>query len=280
MKKILRKVLGVKQKQMIGYHRYPLNSLRKLPNFIIIGAQKAATSTLHEYLALHTNVQKPPIKETLFFSANYDRGVNYYKSIFPIHKKGKLTFESTPDYLSHPNAPNLCHKLLPDVKLLVILRNPVDRAFSHFNFVKAYGGEDASMTFETGLELESERIHNAMNIINHDRYHASLMLSRYSYKRNSEYAGHIKNWLKYYKKENFLFIDFNELKKQPNKVLNAIYAFIGIEHESIEDSIVANKSSYSNSINKDTKEVLSGHFKKHNLELFNLINHQFDWKAD
>ena len=277
LNKIIRKVLGVKQKQMIAYHKYPINFMKKLPDFMIIGSQKAATSTLHNYLSLHNKISKPILKEAQFFSANYERGINYYKSIFPICNKSNLIFESTPDYLSHPLAAKECFEVLPNLKIIVTLRNPVERSFSHFNFVKGYGGESSDMTFEKALELEPKRVLDALNLMEKDRYHASLKLSRYGYVRNSEYLTHLQNWLTYYPIKQFHFIDFSDLKQDANKVLNEIHLFLGVEYESIKSYVVANKSNYDSNIKDSTQIMLREHFKDYNEDLFKLIGKRLDW---
>lgn len=277
MKSTIRRLLGVKQKQMIGYHRYPLNVFRKHPEFIIIGSQKAASTSLHHYLALNSQVQKPPIKETQFFNMNYERGLSYYKSIFPVHKKGMVTFESTPDYLSHPLAPELCHRLLPNIKIIVTLREPVERAFSHFSFVKGYGGEDKKTTFEDALDWESVRIREALNLMEFDRYNSAGRLSRYGYRRNSEYEIHIKNWLQFYPIENFYFIDFQDIKKDINKVMKNLCPFLNLPYEKITNTIVSNKSRYNSEIINETAIMLKAYYKEHNQLLFKLISKEFDW---
>jgi hypothetical protein len=273
----IRTILGVKPKQMIGYHRYILNPFRKYPDFIIIGSQKAASTFLHHYLSLNTNIKPPPIKETQFFNMNYDRGLSYYKSIFPIYKKGKMTFESTPDYLSHPLAPELCYKLLPNIKIIVTLRNPVERAFSHFNFVKSYGGEPKDMTFEKALSLETDRINDQLNLMESNRYNSAAIISRYGYKRNGEYSIHIKKWLEYYPIESFKFIDFDNIKKNKEEVLIDLCQFIEIPFEKVMSSSIKNKSIYNTKISEKTIKELSEYYNSHNTELYNIIGKKLNW---
>jgi len=273
----LRKALKVKNKQMIGYHRYPFNFLRSYPDFIIIGSQKAASSSLHNYLALHSEIKSPPIKETQFFNMNYDRGMVYYKSIFPIKNKSQLTFESTPDYLSHPLAPKLCFEHLPNIKLIVTLRNPVDRAVSHFNFVKGYGGEEIEMTLKKALQLEDERIKWALNNIEDNRYYAAASLARYGYKRNGEYVKHLKEWLKYYPYDNFFFIDFDEIKSNINSALKSIHDFLGLSFEAMSTNMISNKTKSKEKIDFVTFQYLNEYYKEMNSELFDLIKKDLKW---
>ena len=274
---MVRKLMGIKEKQMIGYHRYPMNLFRKLPGFIIIGSQKAATSTLHYYLSKNSNIQRPPIKEAQFFNMNYDRGIPYYKSIFPIHKVGKVTFETTPDYLSHPLAPRLCHQLLPDIKLVVTLRNPVERAFSHFNFVKNYGGEAVDVSFEQGLELEQQRIDDALDLMAKDRYNSARLLSRYGYRRNGEYASHLKTWLHYYPIDQFYFIDFEDIKNDVNTVMRNLCDFLELPFEPIKSKTIKNKSVYKEVMNDKLLVALKNHYASHNENLYKLIGKKYQW---
>lgn len=277
MKKHIRDIFGVKPKQMFGYNIYPYNFLRKLPDFIIIGSQKAASSSLHHYLSLHTNILTPPIKETQFFNMNYDRELNYYKSIFPVHKRDKLVFESISDYLSHPLAPKLCHKFLPNIKIIVTLREPVSRAFSHFNFVKNYEGEPLDMSFEEAISLEEKRIESALNSIESNRYYSAAALSRYGYKRNGEYAKHIKNWLKYYPINQFKFVDFNNIKTDLNIVMTELSEFLNIPYEGVVIKKIQNKSRYNIKLNPNTKEKLTSYYSRQNKELFSIIGQNLYW---
>lgn len=277
MREFVRNILGVKQKQMIGYHRYPLNLFRKYPDFIVIGAQKAASTSLHHYLALNNTVVAPPIKETQFFNMNYNRGLKYYKSIFPIRKKGMVTFESTPDYLSHPLAPGRCHNLLPNAKIIVTLRNPVDRAFSHFNFVKGYGGEENNTSFEEALELENKRIREALELIEVDPYESAGRLARFGYKRNGCYADHLENWLEYYSIENFYFVDFEDIKNDINSVMKHLCSFLNLPFEHINREFISNKTAQKSKLKKETYAMLDNFYKNHNAKLFDLMSKKYDW---
>lgn len=132
--------------------------LRLLPNFIIIGAQKGGTSSMFSYLKQHPQLQLPDIKEIHFFDNNYQKGSTWYKSHFPlIIVKNKLTGEASPYYLFHPHVPQRVIQLCPKVKLIVMLRNPADRAYSHY-MMQNKRKIDPLPTFEEAIDAEESRL--------------------------------------------------------------------------------------------------------------------------
>ena len=118
---------------------------RLLPDFLIIGYQKCGTTSLYNYLAQHTNIAPAGRKETHYFSISYWRGINWYKSYFPTiftkkKKGGKtngkfITGEASPQYIYHTYSLDRIQKTLPNVKLILLLRNPIDRAYSAYQHV-------------------------------------------------------------------------------------------------------------------------------------------------
>jgi len=114
-----------------------------LPNFIIIGAAKCGTSSLYNYLVEHPSIFRCIVKEPNYFSMYYDKGNDWYKSCFPlsltkysienIKKKKFITGEASTEYYWYPHAAKRARKIIPKAKIIVLLRNPIDRAYSHYN---------------------------------------------------------------------------------------------------------------------------------------------------
>ena len=104
------------------------------PDFLIIGAQRAGTTWLYSVMQNHPSVLSGHKKEIRYFDRLYKtKSVKWYEAFFPIFKrKGKVTGEATPDYLFHPLVPERVYRLFPDIKIIALLRNPVDRAYSHY----------------------------------------------------------------------------------------------------------------------------------------------------
>ena len=103
---------------------------RSFPDFIIIGAQMCGTTSLYDYLAKHPNVLLSYVKEIHFFDHSYNKGLLWYRSFFPLRiiKGKRMTGEASPYYIFHSHSAKRIAKTLPSVKLIVMLRNPVDRS--------------------------------------------------------------------------------------------------------------------------------------------------------
>src|SRR6187200_1451927 len=129
---------------------------RPLPDFLVIGAQKAGTTALYAYLRWHPGITGPSWKEVSFFDRHWWRGEAWYRGQFPLRAGGRLVGEASPSYLFHPLAPERARSLVPDAKLIALVRNPVDRAYSQYQHAVALGREPLS--FEDALAAEDERL--------------------------------------------------------------------------------------------------------------------------
>jgi hypothetical protein len=115
-----------------------------LPTFVIIGAPKAGTTSLFAYLEAHPEVFVAPRKEIFFFGFNFERGVDWYRSRFERASGQRAIGEATPWYLWSPEAPAQMASVIPHARLIAILRNPADRAYSHFWMDRNRFSADAS----------------------------------------------------------------------------------------------------------------------------------------
>ncbi|MGZ8918140.1 MAG: sulfotransferase family protein [Methylobacter sp.] len=114
------------------------NSPNSFPNFMIIGAQKAGTTALYEYLSRHPQIQPTKVKELHYFNceARYKNGIEFYRSFFQLDTESKLLFDASPGYLNNANAPKRIYAHNPNVKIIILLRDPVERAYSAWNMYK------------------------------------------------------------------------------------------------------------------------------------------------
>jgi len=128
---------------------------RPLPDFLVIGAQKAGTTALYAYLRWHPGIAGPSWKEVSFFDRHWWRGEAWYRGQFPLRAGERLVGEASPSYLFHPLAPERARSLVPGAKLVALLRDPVDRAYSQYQHEVALGREPLS--FEDALAAEEER---------------------------------------------------------------------------------------------------------------------------
>jgi hypothetical protein len=143
-----------------------------LPNFLVIGAQRAGTTLLHQLLATHPEVYVPfQRKELHYFDRYFERGDRWYAGYFPDERDGRRYLavgEVTPDYLAHPHAPGRIHATLPNCRLIAILRDPVARAFSWYQYSRRNG--DERRPFERFLNEDQ-------TVVEYGLYHKHL--SRY-----------------------------------------------------------------------------------------------------
>ena len=133
-------------------------------DFCGIGAPRCGTTSLHDILIQHPNIFLPSVKEVHFFNnpQNYSKGLGWYEQFFKRDNKYKIYGEITPSYIYHPNVPERIHTTFgKDIKLIINLRNPVSRAFSHYKINKRKGFEKA--TFIEAVKRSEKKLHSNMN---------------------------------------------------------------------------------------------------------------------
>jgi hypothetical protein len=278
--KKLRKYVYAHNKLYNFYFQFGYNGLfnritagwRTLPDFIIPGFAKCGTTSLYYYLAQHDSITGGRGKEMHYFSWGNNMGLNWYKSCFPIKKTG-LSFEASTSYTTHPDAALRIKKQIPDCKIIMIFRNPIDRSFSEHHSAKRVGLE--KFTFEECIEQDEERLHYYLEVqkdpdrftpIKRPYYRPCISMSKYS--------RWIKPYLDIFEKDQILFLNFNDLVKNPQMVLDKIFSFLNVEKQKINDLKKQNTNQYS-PMNPNTKLKLEEIFKEPNLELKKLTGIDF-----
>src|SRR5437016_5579333 len=163
------------------------------PHFIIIGAQRCGTTSLFEYLARHPSFSLPSQKELHFFDYQYHNGADWYRKQFPLLLGGVITGEASPYYLLHPHVPRRIRDWNPDVKLIVLLRNPVDRAYSHYYHEVRLEAEP--LDFEAALDVEAERMEGQVERMRADPYYYSYNHQHFSYVSRGIYIHQLESWM-------------------------------------------------------------------------------------
>src|SRR3984885_6145785 len=160
-----------------------------MPAFIIIGASRSGTTSLYDWLTSHPDVSAATRKELHYFTdRNYHKGPRWYRSQFPLARPGRITGESTPQMLYHPLSPERAAADLPaTTRFIALLRDPVDRAISHYWQIRRAGRESEDL--ETALSLEAERLSREMDDFRHGRL--SRAHHKFSYMARGEYASQL-----------------------------------------------------------------------------------------
>lgn len=201
---------------------------RPLPDFLIIGAQKAGTTSLYEYLCDHPKVTAATLKEVHYFDLGYQRGPSWYRAHFrPRKVEGEISGEATPYYLYHPLAPERVARDLPAAKLIVLLRDPVTRAYSHHNHERALGFE--KLGFEEALKREAERLRGEEERIIREPGYRSFAHQHHSYLARSRYADQLGRWLEHFDREQLLVLSAEDLFERPADVVAECQRFLGLE---------------------------------------------------
>lgn len=237
-----------------------------LPGALIIGAQKCGTSSLFHYLAQHPGISGGASKEVHYFDLHFSRGTFWYKGQFK-RCQGRLVLDATPYYLFHPLAAQRASRLLPDAKLIVLLREPVARAFSHYQHERAKGREQLS--FEDAIAAESKRIGDSDQALAEGRIAISHAHQHFSYFRRGLYADQIERWRACYPSDRFLFLRAEDLFAAPQQVFDQTCTFLGVEPIALTDTAARNQRSY-DAMNPETNAQLSELYNEPNTRLAKL----------
>jgi hypothetical protein len=181
-----------------------------LPNFLVIGAMKGGTSSLYRYLREHPQIFMPPVKEPLFFSSNWDRGLEWYESLFDKAGQAVAIGEASTEYTAYPHLSGVANriaKLIPEARLVYLVRHPIERMMSeyHYNLVR-------------GLERDPSA----------DR----ALLGDSTYCNVSCYAMQIEQYLEHFSRDQLLLVKSEDLKSERTQTLGRVCEFLGVDSSS------------------------------------------------
>jgi hypothetical protein len=192
-----------------------------------------------------------------------------------LFNKDIITGEASPDYINHYHVPRRIRALLPGVKLLVFLRNPVDRAYSHYQHY--FRQELEGLSFEEAIENEKERLKGELEKIKADEDYYSFNYHHYSYKTRGMYYQQLRKWMDIFPREQFFISSSEEYYKDPDSVYQKILGFLGLPAWSPRDFKKYNVGKKYNRMNKNTRKKLIEHFMPHNQKLYDLLGERFEW---
>lgn len=276
----MRRTLGSFRRAVLSPIDIPRSRLltspaRRLPDLLVIGAAKAGTSSMFYALKHHPAVRVPSTKEVSFFDLHFALGVPWYRAHFP-RAGGAFTLDATPYYLFHPHAPRRAAGVVPDAKILVLLRNPIDRAYSHYQHHRRDGSEDLS--FDEALDREHERIAEPWRRTVEDEWFVSMDLHRFSYLARGRYAEQLERWLSYFPREHLLVERSEDLYADPGSVFRRVTSFLDLPSWEPDVYVHRNAGGYSQEIGSDTRARLRRYFAPYNEQLYDLLGVDLRWR--
>jgi len=263
-------------------YRQPTASRRYLPEFLIIGAMKAGTRSLYGYMMTHPELVKGIRKEIHYFDGGshpstdtYSEGETWYRAHFPIQRNSvpaKKAVDATPRYIFNPLTPQRIAESAPTMKLIALLRNPVERAISHYFHEVRMGREklplmDALLAEESRLKpaIESEDYKNS------DYNH-------FSYKLRGHYYDQIERYLKHFPRDQMLILESEPFFTAPESTLSQVFEFVGVDpNHQVKNLQPQNVANNKTPIDLEILDYLSDYFRPLNEKLYSLLGVRYGW---
>jgi len=261
------------------WKRWRASRQRALPSFLIIGTQKGGTTSLYRWLGQHPQVVEASRKEVHYFDINYSKGEGWYRSHFPLPRElgaDQITGEGSPYYMCHPHAAERIAAMLPDVPLIVLLRNPVERAISHYFHSQRNGREPLSI--EQAMEQEAARTDAEFARMRKDGRYISRAHRWYSYQSRGRYVEQLQAFHAHFPRKQLLILRSEDLFAEPQRILDETCAHIGLRTgfrpANMEAQLVGG---YDQKGGDAVRSSLQRHFAPHNAALAEYLQRDFQW---
>ena len=271
-------------------YRGATSSLRLLPDFLVIGTQRGGTSALYHYLRTHPFIKPATTSDTHFFEKKYHKGQAWYRGHFPtwiersalpfLPRHAFLTGEASSSYLFYPHAPRRVAEVLRSVKLIVLLRNPVDRAYSQYFHAVELGHE--TLPFEEAIQDEGERTaRERAKIVQHADYYSDEYTHR-SYLSRGIYVEQLQAWMSLFPAEQFLILKSEDFYADPAAGVKQVLAFLNLSVDEMwlkkQDYKQFNTTTHSK-MEVGLRKRLTGYFEPYNARLYDFLGVDFGWDA-
>jgi hypothetical protein len=266
--------------------------LRRGPDFVIIGSKRGGTTSLYNYLLEHPGVAplfpgRQRVKGVHYFDSNYDRGPRWYRSHFPLTAGGRhlarpwrvpaVAGEASPYYLFHPLAAQRLAEQYPDVRLIVLLRDPVERAYSHYKERVRHGAEP--LTFEQAIAAEPDRLRGEAERIVREPGYRSPEHEDHSYLAQGRYGDMLPRWFDTFGRDACYVAASEDFYADPARIAGEVWSFLGLPpHE------LASRKRFNFHPAADlaaaTRQQLREEFAAHNRALEELLGRSLPWPSE
>jgi sulfotransferase family protein len=265
------------------------SSIRVLPDFLIIGTQRGGTTALYHYLKTHPCIIPATIGDTHFFDKKYSKGLRWYQAHFPtlwekayaqqVRKRPLVTGEASSSYLFYPLAPKRVAEVLPHVKLIVLLRNPVDRAYSQYYHAVELKHE--TLPFEEAVQDEEKRTAQEREKILQDEQYESHTYTHRSYLTRGIYVDQLQAWMTLFPREQFLILKSEEFYTDPVATFTQVSAFLNLPAAkprlNKKNYTQYSHNTYFATMDPVMRTRLIEYFKPHNARLYEYLGIDFGW---
>jgi hypothetical protein len=253
-----------------------------MPDFLIIGTQKGGTTSLYQYLVQHPQILPAKEKEIHFFDLAFHFGVDWYETFFPQNNFPARTIsgEATPYYLFHPLVPERVFQCYPRIKLIVLLRNPVERAISQYYHEVRLGFEQLSLP--DAIAQESQRLQGEVEQMTTCRYYASYNHQHYSYLSRGLYLEQIQRWLQYFPRSQLCILQSETFFQNPQATLDRVFSFLQLPTCKISTGSRYNRGEYPKNLRQlfarwQVRQPLARYFTQPNQQLEAFLQKKFSW---
>lgn len=259
---------------------------RMEPAFLVIGGQRCGTTTIFKSLSEHPQVMRPPVeKGTDYYTLNYSRGRDWYRGHFPLARPaalrtarigGPVAFEACTYYMFHPFTMERIAQDFPEMKLVAMLRDPVERAYSAYKHEYARGFETES-DFGRALDLEDERLDGEVERMRLDPDYESIPHRHHAYQRRGQYAEQLERVLQFFPREQLQVMESEEFFVNPAQEFSRLVGFLGLrpyEPENFEQ----HNARPSEPMPESVRRRLDEHYVPHDERLAALLGRTPRWR--
>jgi len=261
------------------------SGFRVLPDYLIVGTKRGGSTSLHEYLGHHPAIVAPNvIKGSHYFDVQFGRGWAWYRSHFPTvfrrawmqsrHHLRMVVGEASPYYVFHPRALDRIAAALPSVKLILLARDPVQRAYSHHQYEVARGFE--SEPIERALDLEPERLAGEEQRMLDDPAYESFHHRHHSYLARGLYIEQVARLWALFPRDQVLVIASEQLFAEPRQALRRVTDFLGLQPFEVT-SYEHHKSNRYETMTTAVRRRLAEFFAEPNHRLYDALGVDFGW---